>query len=71
MCGVLITDVKWFNFKKGTVSFSRINFVNEVVSAKKVGILRQRACDGKVKNTCVVFSKKVMFNHVVAKHFLT
>ena len=51
MCGVLITDVKWFNFKKGTVSFSRINFVNEVVSAKKVGILRQRACDGKVKNT--------------------
>jgi hypothetical protein len=76
------------------IIFSR-GFVNELVSAKKVGIcdfhfhekldnvkkvgiLRQRACDGKGKNTWVFFRKKYtrsryvfsMFS-VVAKHFIT
>jgi hypothetical protein len=35
--GALITGVKLFNFKKGTFF---AGFVNEVVSAKKVGNLR-------------------------------
>jgi hypothetical protein len=35
LCGVL-TGVMWFNFKKGTFF---AGFVNEVVSAKKVGNL--------------------------------
>jgi hypothetical protein len=56
VCGI-ITGRKWLNLKKGTFF---AGFVNEVGSAKKVGILRQRACDGKVKNNWVFFSEYLL-----------
>ena len=75
MCGV-ITGVKWFKFKKVPSLFSRVfvsakkvgtgkfaisTFYEKLDNVKEVGILRQRACDGKVKNTWVFFSKRACF----------
>jgi hypothetical protein len=41
--------------------FATSTFHEKLDNVKKVGILRQRACDGKVKNTWVFFSENVCF----------
>jgi hypothetical protein len=45
--------------KVGKFAFSF--FMKNKPTSKKVGLSRQRACDGKVRNTWAFFSKKIPF----------